>query len=166
MNKQIEIDYALLDKLNETIEEAVSLFSEVDDDLCDGNQSARAVLSHLLFWHLEYAAVAEALVEGHQPVLREGAFSVLNAQATRLYQYIPLPELADWLLSTQERLDAALRLLPDWSVNFPVKAGGRFWNVADRLETIESHIRNHVGRLRRLQRRSPAWREAYNQVKV
>jgi hypothetical protein len=164
MTKQILVDETLLNELNETVDEAARFFTGVDENLCDGNQSAREVLSHLVFWHQEYATIAESLAEGRRPLLREGAFSVLNAHAVCLYRHISLPELARRLLSTQDRLDMALRSLPDWSVNFPVKVGGRFWKVADRLEAIESHIRNHVVRLRRRQRRSPAWLEAYNGV--
>lgn len=164
MIKQIQIDQALLNKLNETVEQAAQFFCQVDENLGEGNQSAREVLSHLFFWHQEYAVIAEALADGREPALCEGAFSVLNAQATRAYRHIPLPELAQWLLVTQARLDAAVRCLPDWSVHFPVKAGspGKAGGVAGRLEAIESHIRNHVSRLQRLERRSPAWLAAYN----
>jgi hypothetical protein len=160
-----QVDEQLLTKLDETVAQAAQFFSGVDETLCDGHQTAREVLSHLVFWHQEYAAIIESLAGGRQPVLRRGAFADLNAQATRTYQTVSLRDLAHRLLSTQDRLDVALRRLPDWSMNFPVKEGGRFWSVSDRVAAIESHIRNHVYRLRRIQRHSPAWWMAYNGVK-
>jgi hypothetical protein len=165
MVTRISIDEQLLTSLDETVIQAAQFFSGVDESLCDGHQTAREVLSHLVFWHQEYAAVIEALTDGRQPILRQGAFATLNAQATRAYQTVSLLDLARRLLSTQDRLDVALRRLPDWEMNFPVKEGGRFWSVTDRVVAIESHIRNHVARLRRVQRHSPAWWLAYDGVK-
>ena len=159
------VDEQLLQKLDETVAQAAELFSSADESLCDGHHTAREVLSHLVFWHQEYAAIIESLADGRSPVLRHGAFADLNAQATRAYQTMSLLVLSHRLLSTQDRLDVALRRLPDWTINFPVKAGGRFWSVADRVTAIESHIRNHVYRLRRIQRHSPAWWLAYDGVK-
>jgi len=140
--------------LDRTVMEAVRYFRSVDERLTDGNQTARDVLSHLVFWHREYVCVARALGEQRQPALRSGTFAELNRQASWEFRYYSMRELAEKLECLQEQLVAALCALPDWTVNFPVKEGGRTWSVEERVPTIESHIRNHVSRLKKAVRQA------------
>lgn len=144
---------ATLQTLNHTVADAAQFFSQVDEAVVDEHQTAREVISHLVFWHREYVRVAWALVEGCPPELRSGKFRELNALAAEDYKSESLPALATRLARLQWQLDRALRRLPDPSVNFPVKQGGSFWRARDRLPTIESHIRNHVRRLKRAARK-------------
>jgi hypothetical protein len=101
-------------------------------------------------------AIAQALASGRQPELRSGTFVELNARAYQEFAGMPLPGLVRCLVTLQELLEAALRHLPDWEINFPVKQGGRYSSIDERLQEIESHIRRHVARLRHAaRRRSP-----------
>ncbi len=138
-----------LDTLRRTVAEAADYLSQVDEALFDGYQTAREVLSHLVFWHREYLSVAEALVRGRDPSLKRGTFASLNASASAEFRSRSLPSLAEELTRLQVRLETTLRQLPDWEAEFPVKAGGGFVGVAARIQGIEAHIRNHLARLRR-----------------
>lgn len=142
-----------LEALNHTVADAAQFFAAVDESAADGGQTAREVIAHLVFWHREYVRIAWALVEGCPPELRSGSFHELNALAVEECKGEPLPALATRLSRLQWQLDRALRRLPNIAANFPVKQGGGAWRAVDRLPSIESHIRNHVGRLKRASRR-------------
>jgi hypothetical protein len=149
----------ILITLRRTVLNAALFFETTDEWLADGCQTAHEVLAHLVFWHREYVAIAQALASGRRPELRSGAFVELNARAYQEFADMPLPALARCLVMLQELLEAALRHLPDWEINFPVKQGGRYWSIGERLPTIESHIRRHVARLRHAARRRSATSE-------
>ncbi len=144
----------MLASLDGAVMEAANFFRDLDESLSDGNQTAHEVLSHLVFWHREYVNVARALAECRQPTLRAGTFAQLNAQAYREFERYPMHELADCLASLQEQLVWLLQQLSYWRMDFPVKQGGHFWSVEDRIPSIEAHIRNHVVRLKRAARKA------------
>lgn len=147
--------------LDDAVTDAAGFFSEIDESLCGGYQTAREVLSHLVFWHREYVAIVRALLEGRELPLRSGTFAQLNAGATEEFAGRSFPELVEHLIQLQHILQADLRRLPDWEMRFPVKHGSRLKCTADRVERIESHIRNHVKQLRRAERLGQAWVKAY-----
>lgn len=150
-----------LDSLAETVSAAVVYLGQADECLCDGYQTARQVLSHLVFWHREYVSIAESLAEGRQPILRKETYAELHADAANEFENISMADMANLLLDYQDRLDHVLRRLPDWSINYPVKYGGRLKSVADRLLVIESHINRHLKRLQRAERRGEGWYRVY-----
>jgi alkylhydroperoxidase/carboxymuconolactone decarboxylase family protein YurZ len=150
-----------LQGLADTVNEAAAFFVATEESLSDGYQSAREVLSHLVFWHREYVAIAQALADGCEPELRKGTYAELNAGATCEFEGKTMEELARLLLHYQKSLEEALLSLPDWGIIYPVKYGGRLKCVAERLPAIESHIRNHVKRLQRAERRGEGWVRAY-----
>ena len=150
-----------LRELANTVNEAAAFFVVTEESLSDGYQSAREVLSHLVFWHREYLTIAQALVEGSKPRLKEGTYAELNAGATCEFECKSMDELAQLFVQYQKSLEAALQCLPDWGIIYPVKYGGRLKCVAERLPAIESHIRNHVSRLQRAERRGEDWIQAY-----
>ena len=57
--------------------------------------------------------------------------------------------LAYDLSCLQKELDAIVRRLPDWTINFPIKSDSPPCSVGERLLEIEGHIRHHVLRLKR-----------------
>lgn len=150
-----------LRELSKMVNEAVAFFVETDESLSDGYQSAREVLSHLVFWHREYVTIAQALVVGGKPELKKGTYAELNAGATCEFEGKTMKELARLLIQYQKSLEEALQCLPDWGIHYPVKYGGRLKCVAERLPAIESHIRNHMRRLQRAERRGEDWVHAY-----
>lgn len=151
----------ILDRLNQTVREAAAFFSTADEGLYDGHQTARQVLSHLVFWHREYVQVLRALLRGREPALQNGSFASLNALAAYELRHETLPDLAERLTELQAQLDGLVRELPDWTADFPVKRGGRHWSIEARLDTIESHVRNHLTALQRAARHGSAWVRAY-----
>jgi hypothetical protein len=143
----------MLASLDHAVIEAVGFFCDVDENLSDGHQTAHEVLSHLVYWHREYARIISALAEHRQPELKSGTFAELNAQAYQEFQTYSTLELADCLMYFQEELVEYLQRLTYWRMDFPVKQGGRFLSVEDRIPDIEAHIHNHVQRLRKAARK-------------
>lgn len=151
----------LLNTLNTTVAEASNYFRTADEHLFDGYQSARQVLSHLVFWHREYARLVQARAAGEEAALVHGTYEELNQAAATEFADLSLTEMCDLLDTYQQELDAALRLLPGWNAILPVKHGGRRTSVARRVRMLERHIHLHVGRLKRAERHGEAWVMAY-----
>jgi hypothetical protein len=142
----------LLASLDATIADAELFFARVPESLCEGRQSAREALAHLVFWHAEYVHIAEALADGRPYHLRRGTSNELNALAARQLRDEPMPVLARRLTYRQKKLAKQLSRIRDWSINFPVKEGGDYCSISVRVAEIEAHVRGHVGRLRRAAR--------------
>jgi hypothetical protein len=143
---------SLLASLDATVADAEHFFAGVPETLCDGRQSAREALAHLVFWHAEYVHIVEALANGRPYHLRHGTSIELNALAARQLRDEPMPVLARRLTYRQKKLAKALAGIRDWSINFPVKEGGDYCSLSARIAQIEAHVRGHVGRLRRAAR--------------
>jgi hypothetical protein len=161
MSNQSDNQEEVLRSLRETVVDAAAYFTIVDEDLCDGHQTAREVLSHLVFWHQEYVSIGQALVEGREPEVRIETFAVLNAASVLEFKDQSMVELAGRLVALQETYEETLGQLSDWDVNFPIKRGSRIKCVTERLPDIEFHISNHVGRLKRAERHGAEWVKAY-----
>jgi hypothetical protein len=142
--------------LDRTVEGAVQFFRCVDEHLFDGEQSARDVISHLVFWHREYVRTISALVEGRPPRLMTGKFREYNALATQMFARQSLRALAWRLAQSQAELDCALRRLSDWRADFPMKQETKYCSVNKRLPQIRAHIAGHVMRLKQSARRKEA----------
>ena len=161
MNEGLVYRDQLLSDLNDSIFLAADFFMQVDEDLFDGHQTAREVLSHLVFWHREYHAISKALVLGEKPSLLSGSLAVLNEKATCEFQEEDLDDLARQLIETQANLADNLRQLENWNVNFPFKKGCRKIDVAGRICAINLHVRHHLVRQERAYRRGEDWIKAY-----
>ncbi len=161
MNEGLVYRDQLLSDLNDCVVLAADFFMLVHENLYDGHQTAREVLAHLVFWHREYSTIAAALSLKEDPVLLAGSLAVLNQQAAAEFQQWTMDELAKHLINTQERLDANLRQMTDWSVNFPFKKGCRKLDVVGRICSIIDHIRHHLVRQERAFRRGEDWIKAY-----
>jgi hypothetical protein len=135
--------------LDRGVASAVAFFGQIDEELSDGHQTAREVLSHLVFWHNANVGVAWAVVTHRVPPLFTGPFSELNAQATDAFRSESMEALCQMLADRQKQLVRALSRLPDWNVDFPVKDGCQTVSAARHLHDIDAHIRGHVMRLKR-----------------
>lgn len=78
MSRQIE-----LQKLHQAVIDLAERFETIDENLRDGKQSTREILSHIVFWHREYVAVMNAIAQEQKPKLRTGKYYQLNALAYR-----------------------------------------------------------------------------------
>jgi len=145
MARQREAALADLDRM---VADAVAFFADADESLADRHQTARDVLAHFVFWHREYVRIVRALATGHKPRLRTGKFHEMNAQAAREFRGVSLPQLARQFGQLQSLLERLLLALPDWRIDFPIKAGGKRTRVAERVPQIAAHIVHHVTRLR------------------
>lgn len=161
MNEAAPDREQLLALLDGTVSQAVQFFTGINGRFFDGHQDAHAVLSHLVFWHREYCAISQALIENRKLPLSRGSLAELNAQAACEFQVTSMPELAACLSDYQNQLANNLHQLPDWNVNFPFKLGCRKSDVAGRIISIENHIRHHLTRQQRAQQRGDAWIRAY-----
>lgn len=151
----------LLSDLDGSINLAAEFFMQTNENLFDGHQSAREVLSHLLFWHREYCAISKALLLGKNPQLISGTLAKLNEQATVEYQEEDMEDLAKQLIVLQKNFAMNLRQLEDWNVNFPFKKGCRKIDVAGRICSIIAHIKHHLVRQERANLRGEEWIQAY-----
>ncbi len=161
MNEELAYRDRLLSELGETITVAANFFMNVDENLFDGHQTAREVISHLVFWHHEYCEICQALLLGQKPTLLAGSLALLNEQATRKYQKNNMVELALCLAEQQKTLELILRQLKDWNINFPFKKGCRQIDIAGRIRSINRHIRHHLVQQVRADHRGEAWIKAY-----
>ena len=135
--------------LDHSVANAVALFGQIDEELGDGCQTARAVLSHLVFWHNANVAVAWALVTHRAPPFFTGPYIDLNAQATDALRSESMAALSQMLADRQRQFVRALSRLPDWGVDFPIKEGCQTVSAVRHLHDIDAHIRGHVMRLKR-----------------
>jgi hypothetical protein len=135
--------------LDRSVACAIAFFAEVDEELSDGHQSARAVLSHLVFWHDAYVGIAWALVTHRTPPLFSGTSCELNSRATEAFRSESMGTLCEMLAYRQRQLMRALCRLPDWSIAFPIKHGDQTVSAVRRLHDIDTHIHSHVLRLQR-----------------
>ncbi len=149
MNARENLHEAVLDRLNGTVIEAAAFLASVDENLSDGNQMAHGVLAQLVFWHEQYVQTALALLAGRDPELKPGSFERLNQAARSRYASDSMTMLAYDLSCLQKEFDALVRQLPDWSIDFPIKQDSSPCTLMLRLEEIESHIRQHLLRLKR-----------------
>jgi hypothetical protein len=84
--------------------------------------------------------------------LIDGTQEMLNAAARHRYARESMAMLAQRFTELQHELDALLRALPDWSVNFPVKRDSGFCNVDERVRLIDEYVRNRTAIFRRIHR--------------
>ncbi len=152
---------ALLTQLEEVVRDATVYFVTVPDNQFDGHLTARQALSRLVFWHREYAAIAQALADGLQPVLRHGTYADLNEQADEEFAEVNMFVLCDMLQSYQDQFTKGLVSITDWSQPMPIKRGGRRSSVRRQLQRIEANIRTHVKKLKRAERHGQRWVDAY-----
>jgi hypothetical protein len=154
---------AALNALNAAVAEAAEFFLQCEPDLFDGYQTAAEVLAHLVFWHCEYVGIVQALRNDIQPELSVGTFAELNAAAAVGFACVPVENKVNQLVANHKTLARELRQISDLSVEIPIKQGGRTKSVRDRVPTIETHIHNHVRRLKSAERHGEAWVKAYYQ---
>lgn len=152
---------ALLQALDHAVTEIADFLIQVDDSFYDGYQTAREVLSNLVFWHREYVMITDALVNGRSHRLHQSTFVALNARATREFRSMSMQVLCQDLLNLQRALAGNLRRLQDWDVVFPIKKGCRQVSVTERMQLILDHIDGQLTRLKNARRHGEAWVEAY-----
>lgn len=134
----------ILEALNCAVADATALFSTTSPILSDGRHTTHGVLAQLVFWHERYVEVLQAIIDGQPPNLIDGTQEMLNAAARHRYSGASMTMLALRLSELQQQLDALLRRIPDWSVNFPIKRDSGFCNVDERVHLIEENIRNRT----------------------
>src|SRR5664279_4306491 len=139
-----------LDRLNRTVIDASAFFVNVDENLSDGHHTAHGVLAQLVFWQEQYVETARALLEQRTPPLKAGSFERLNQVARSNFAGDSMTMLAYALSCLQKEFDGIVRQLPDWSINFPIKADSAPCSLNERLVEIEEHIRQHIQRIKRM----------------
>jgi len=131
------------------VDRAAAFFSGANANLFDGFQTAHEVLAQLVFWQCEHVRVTRMLLAGQDPDLLAGTRPALNRAACAERRTMTMIELVDQLIVRQRELDALLRRLPDWNIDFPIKQGGRPCTVEDRVLALAAGIDHHVAQLKR-----------------
>lgn len=139
--------------LDRTVEKAVQFFESADEHLLDGEQSAREVISHLVFWHGEYLRLITACADRCDPHPSSGMFRHYNAQATEMYARQSMPELARRFAKLHAELDCALNRLSNWRVTYPQKEGILKRSVHSHMHQVLVHVEGHITRLERAAKR-------------
>ena len=135
--------------LDHSVASAVAFFRQIDEELSDGHETAREVLSHLVYWHNANVGIAWALVTHRVPPFFTGRYIDLNAKATDALRSESIDALCHMFAHRQRQLVRALRRLPDWGIEFPVKDGCLTVSAARHLHDTDAHIRGHIMRLKR-----------------
>ncbi len=138
-----------LTALQIAVDRATAFFAGVNANLFDGYQTAHEVLAQLVFWQWEHVRVARMLLAGQNPDLLAGPLPALNRAACAQRRSMTMSELIARLAAQQQELDALLRDLADWTIDFPIKQGGRPCTVEDRVLALAVSIENHVAQLKR-----------------
>ena len=144
--------FALL-SLHQTIHAAATYLGSLDENLSDGNQTVRDILSHLVFWHREYVAVIGALAKRQKLQLRTEKFYQLNALACREFQNTSMRVLTKRLIRLQSELESVVEKLPNANVKFAFKQGAQPQRIGYWLPRIQAHIQGHLARLRQVERK-------------
>jgi len=138
-----------LTMLHDAIATAVAFFGQVNPGLVNGQETAHTTLVTIAFWLCEHITVAEALVDGSEPALKNGTLADLNRTACQLLGEEPPEVLVRQLPAQGARLDSLLQRLPDWHDDFPIKQGGRASTVEDRVIGLAVSIHSQIAVLRR-----------------
>ncbi len=137
-------------ELRAAVNDAAAFLGGMDADFCDEHQSARQVLSHLVFWHREYVTILQALCRGQEPPLKSGKFRELNERATVEFQRVSMPTLARRFCRLQNELEQVVNGLPNPQVKWTFKQGSTQFKPSEVwLTDIIAHIRNHTRRQKR-----------------
>ncbi len=139
--------------LDRAVERTVRFFESADEHLLDGEQSAREVISHFVFWHAEYLRLITALVDGRDPHPLSGMFRHYNAQSAQMCAHQSLPELARQFGKLHAELDCALNRLNNWRIAYPQKEGIVNRSVSKHMSLTLAHIEGHITRLERAAKR-------------
>ena len=135
--------------LQQATQHSLHFFDTIDPDLSTGYQTAHEVLAALVFLQCEHVTVLQALLNGQTPDLRTGTFAALRQEACQCHKDTPTAELAREYKTQSNTLINLLQQVPDWTVNFPLKAGGRTSTVEDRVFALAAHMENQMADLRR-----------------
>ena len=106
----------------------------------------REVLIHLVFWHEQYAQIAEAAIHRKTPILLRGSFKSWNAKAVQLEQGTTVKELLRRFKTAQHRLVAISRKKEATTLSFSFREGSKSWPYDDALVAISGHIQRHIAR--------------------
>lgn len=140
-------------RLTEAVRDAAEFMDRVDEQVSDGDQTARQVLAHLVFWHREYVKIVRALADNRQPRYRIGTFHDMNKLAYAEFRHVSMTTLARYLIKLQNELSLA-RAHINPAIRFPLKAGAAAHRLDEWIPQIDSHIQSHTLRLKRAEARA------------
>jgi hypothetical protein len=104
----------------------------------------REVLAHLVFWIESYVTQVDALLAGETPLLLQGRFDDLNAQAVQASRGVSVEELLRRHQAACEHLCQVARTHDPESIVFVLKKGSSFRrSLPQYLSAEASHIRSH-----------------------
>jgi hypothetical protein len=114
-----------------------------------GDWDARQLLAHFYYWHYATAwGIASAMQGGPPwPVATEGPDGV-NSAAVELLAQDDVETVVEDLRRIQRRLVRVAAMAPDWDVIAFQRKNGPSLSIAQRIEGIANHWRNHLTELK------------------
>lgn len=115
----------------------------------DKNWWPRETLSHLVFWHEQYAHIAGALIAGQSPELPVDTFIVCNARAAEQEAHTPIPDLLQRFTQAQMKLAGIAADERATELRWCFRKGAKLRRFEDDQDMIARHILGHIRQLRR-----------------
>ena len=109
--------------------------------------SVKDVLSHITFWHINYAANYKALSLHQDPPLLDGPGYKLNDEGVRHFKHYSRVKLISLLYEAQDSLYQ--NIVIDKIPQLTYKKNGRVYDTQTFLHLIERHLRTHTIQVRR-----------------
>lgn len=108
-------------------------------ELCD--KSNKKELAHIAFWHKYYADSLGSVAKGEKQILFSN-YKEVDAQIRTLLENSTVEGLVDSILSSQERIKKCVPEI-DKSTILKYKKGSRDYTLAEYLDTIAYHLKQH-----------------------
>lgn len=114
-----------------------------------GEWEARDLLAHFYYWHYATAWGISSAMQGGPPwpVATQGPDGV-NAAAVEALRDDDIPTMVEDLRRVQRRFMRVAALAPDWDAIAFRRAEGTNLSIAQRIEGIGNHWRNHLEELK------------------
>ena len=118
--------------------------------LVEQDWGPKELLAHLVYHHELYVKLVEAFIAAGVPAVPpKGRFRDLNAEAVAASRGVSPVELVERLQNANHRLVELYRQHNPDEIIVEIKAGAKLRTLAELIPEVETHIRNHLEKLRK-----------------
>lgn len=139
----------LLQRLDDTIAQAIELFGRVGDSnvLVNDSWTARDTLIHILFWHESFARNVADVACGATPHPMKGSYTELGRRAAKEAE----GESVDDLLARLARAHTVIAdsIMDVRVISIPYKVGSRPYGPDEHLSIVNEHVAGHLAKVRK-----------------
>ncbi len=109
------------------------------------------ILTHVTFWHLNYAQNLESEDKGQKPNLSKGTIREISMKGVEGMRNLSVNTLVEKLLDANKRIG---RVIEHGRVKkMTYKDMGRVYTIKELLHAVNSHINHHIRDIKRLSRK-------------